>query len=107
MVPNEEGGRVPVIISPAQRTADGTSYRIMMVPVKGYEGQGPANLTATLQQISQGLPIGILKTMPVNGQTIVVYLAPLPTSPSADVLGTFLRGAAKMAGQTARKLNIA
>jgi hypothetical protein len=107
MVPTEDGYKAPVIITKAQTTSDGVRFRIMMVPVKAYDGQGPANLEATVHQVSQGMPIGILKTVQMNGKTVVIYAAPLPVAPSTDTLGTFLRGATKSASQAARKLNIA
>jgi hypothetical protein len=106
MVPTEHG-TIPIALSPERTTENGVSYRVLMAPVKVYDGQGPVDLNVTLQRINQGLPLARLITHQENGKTLVCYMAPLPASPTTDLLRTVLHDAARSAAQARHDLTIA
>jgi hypothetical protein len=105
LVPGEDGQPVPVVIAPASNTNG--SYRLIMVPVAVYDGDGPANLDVKVQRISSDFPMGVLKVIKHNGKTLVVYGTVAPTSAPASQLGQILRAAAKDGRQATVKLNVA
>ncbi len=107
LVPREDGRLTPALISPRKATPQGANYRIIMVQVAEYDGQPPAEVTAGVQRINEGLTMGVVGTVQVNGKTLLIYGTPMPVNPSASALGQFLRNAVRQASQVKRTLNVA